>query len=460
MSKPQWSNAQIIAQLDSGSHWSGTNLTYRFPSDGFWLEGGETDGFTPLNATQKAVATAVIKLWDDLINPDFSLTQGANSDIKIANTTTAVDYAHAYYPGAYNAAGSVWFDPTNNSGTNNLATPKLGEWGYQVFIHEIGHALGLDHPGEYNGGDPTYSRDAHFKQDSQQYTVMSYFEASETGADWIASDGREYNPQTPMLYDVLTIQSIYGAETTTRSGKTVYGYGSNAGNAVYDFAKNPHPVICIYDAGGTDTLDLSLSKYGCTLDLNPGAFSNTDKMTSNISIAFETWIENAIGGKAGDKISGNKQNNALSGLAGNDKIYGAAGNDKLSGGDGNDLLQGNSGKDELDGGTGKDTLTGGLGADVFRFASANHSTRKNFDVISDFSAAEGDHVDLRAIDANSRVSGDQTFSFLKSAAFTGKAGQLYFKDQHLVGDVNGDKAADLDIHLASLKILGVGDIWL
>ena len=46
------------------------------------------------------------------------------------------------------------------------------------------------------------------------------------------SDGKLYSPQTPMVNDVMAIQAIYGAETTTRTGDTVYGFGSNVTGAM------------------------------------------------------------------------------------------------------------------------------------------------------------------------------------------------------------------------------------
>ena len=196
MAKPVWTNAQIIDQLDSGNHWSGTNLTYGFPTNANWTPYGEKNGFSPLNATQQTVATLAIKMWDQLIVPNFTLAaDGTTANIKYSNTTTSISYAHAYYPGGgWPDAGSVWFNPLYgaNSGTNNLVTPTLGQWGFTAFIHETGHALGVNHPGTYNGGSPTYANDALYAQDSQQYTVMSYFDADDTGADWVASDGKLY----------------------------------------------------------------------------------------------------------------------------------------------------------------------------------------------------------------------------------------------------------------------------
>src|SRR5262245_29785049 len=72
-SKPVWTSQQVIDQLDSGLHWSGTNLTYGFPTDASWFPYTEKDGFSALGEAQKTAATLAIKLWDDLITPDFSL---------------------------------------------------------------------------------------------------------------------------------------------------------------------------------------------------------------------------------------------------------------------------------------------------------------------------------------------------------------------------------------------------
>ena len=384
--KPLYTLDQVVAQLDSGYHWSGLDLTYSFPTTASWFPYAEAAGFSAFTEAQKAAARAALSLWDDLIAPDFREVTGSNANIKYENTTTNIGYAHAYYPGTYTGAGSVRMNSNYGvgSGTNNLMTPVVGDWGFQTFLHETGHALGLDHAGEYNGGSPTYALNATYFQDSQQYTVMSYFTADNTGADWFASDGRWYYPQTPMLYDVLAMQAMYGAETTTRTGNTTYGFNATSDvPSVFNFAINKHPVLCIYDSAGIDTLDLSGWNTASRIDLAPGSFSDCDMMTSNVSIAFSATIENARGGGGADTISGNAVANLLSGLAGNDTISGLAGNDTLDGGDGNDSLNGGAGNDRLLGGAGSDTA----------FYSG---LRANYSIVYDAVASAFTIIDLRS----------------------------------------------------------------
>jgi serralysin len=142
-------------------------------------------------------------------------------------------------------------------------------------------------------------------------------------------------------------------------------------------------------------------------------------------------------------------------------ITGAGGADTLNGLGGNDRLVGNAGNDTLIGGAGIDTLTGGSGRDYYRFTTASDSGRgSNADVITDFNRAEGDRIDLSAIDANPSTGTDDLFSFIGIAAFTGVAGQLRFQDGILYADLNGDRASDFEIRLTGITSLLAGDLIL
>jgi len=355
MALASWTTQQILDQLDSGHQWSGGTITYAFPTVSTAIYGGqgETLGFTALNAMQKAQAELALDLWDDMIVPTFVATSASSytsANIEFGMGTSGISFAHAYQPGV----GSVWF----SKNYSDLVTPVVGKHGFLTYIHEIGHALGLDHMGNYNGsGSWTPSS----YQDSGVYSVMSYFgpnmgsgsaagEGLVAWADWIGPDGQRYSPQTPMVNDILALQTMYGADPTTRTGDTVYGFGSNVTGTranIYNFSLNLNPILTIYDAAGNDTLNLSGWSTDSTVDLAPGAYSSGNSMTYNIAIAYSCNIENAICGSGTDSLSGNTLANRLDGGAGDDLLTGLDGDDTLIGGAGNDSMNGGNGTDTV-----------------------------------------------------------------------------------------------------------------
>jgi Ca2+-binding RTX toxin-like protein len=353
-------------------------ITYGFPTSATFAAGfGEQSGWSAATGTQQDIARLTISLWDDLIAPSFvEAADGNTADIKISNTTTDIGYAHAWFPGevgdeSYNwarIAGSLWLNPSfdTNDGGNDLVTSPVGSHGFSTWIHELGHALGLEHPGDYNGGSPQYGNGSTgwlFAEDSEQYTIMSYFDESNTGADfgtdWVtwAPYGWGVSAQTPMVYDILAIQQMYGADYTTRAGDTVYGFNSNVAGPIYDFTVNHNPALTIWDGDGTDTIDLSGYSADATLSLVAGSYSSVNGRTNNLAVAFDVDIENGIGGSGNDTLTGNDLANELTGNGGNDTLNGNRGHDTLRGGAGNDTLNGGEGNDTLDGGAGYDVAS-------------------------------------------------------------------------------------------------------
>ncbi|MDC5989230.1 M10 family metallopeptidase C-terminal domain-containing protein [Proteus mirabilis] len=231
---------------------------------------------------------------------------------------------------------------------------KIGSFVYHVFIHELGHSLGIFHIWEY------ILNEKHKVLDSLKYSVMSYKCPDIKDADF----GGLY-PMTFMLVDILLLQYLYGPNMTTRLENNIYGFNSNTGRAAYSLNSIEDKLVsCIWDSGGIDTLDFSLYTVNQVINLNEGSFSDIGGLRSNISIAYNTIIENAIGGKGNDTLIGNDFNNNLRGGDGNDLFYGGSGNDVIYGEMGNDVLYGNDGNDVIYGEMGNDVLYGNDGDDI------------------------------------------------------------------------------------------------
>ena len=427
-----------------------------------------------MDDTMERTAVESFELWDDLMALNLTALAEENAADAAAAGAPLITFAYINDPGGTahvpdtdntHIAGmqyainsrQVWIEKSGVAVDESIdfAFGHNGRWPY---VHEIGHSLGLSHPGTYGEGS-TYEGHAEYAQDSRQFTVMSYFGKWVEGADGIYrfdyDAGRGTTgllPQTPMLHDVAAIQEKYKPATDTRVGDTTYGFHSTADRDVFNFDLNQTPILTIWDSGGNDTLDVSgfekrlpsgaMAYPDQYVDLRAGNFSDVGFLQGNVAIAYDCTIENAIGGRGNDIIMGNGVGNRLDGGAGNDRIDGGAGSDRIIGG------------------LGADWLIGGTGKDVFEFYWLAESlpNKTGQDVIADFEIGT-DKIDLRGIDANSLVGGNQAFTFVTD--FTGSpfaadparhAGQLQWdrgegRTVLVSGDVNGDGRADFAIQV-------------
>lgn len=435
----------LIFRQSGGTKWGtginqGLNLTFSFSSTTSTFLAGLSPG-SKLNLTTQQMATArqAMQVYANISNLSFTEvtdTSSSAGDIRWGRSadTSDVKTAYARYPSNTGAGGDIWLGMRYDSDYQNAT---LGSYGYQTYLHELGHALGLMHPHEG-------SIAAAPGEDQLKYSIMSY--RSYDGASLSFGYTNGYFPTSLMLNDIAAIQYLYGVNTSYQSGNNTYSWATNS--AVFE---------TIYDSGGIDTISASNQSQGVLINLNSGSWSQIGSSFWNgqayvrdcLTIAYSSAIENATGSVYSDSLIGNSLANILDGGAGadtmtgglgddtyyidntNDKvieyigggydtiystsattympdevevlrqtsngsymngnnsdnliygnpsdneIWGRQGDDNISAGDGNDKVYGNPGNDTLYGGRGNDILDGGLGNDILSDRDGN-DTYQNF----------------------------------------------------------------------------------
>jgi serralysin len=370
---------QDVDGLLAGIRWNDLSVLFNFPAAANYYPGNYGTvsapngtavsfpaGFVAVSASFQNMVRKALGEFESVTNLTFTeVAPGDASNISVARTTslgpdTPLGFrGYGFYPGSVQRAGDIWFD---DSTAEVGDTAVIGRGTYMLVLHELGHAMGLKHGHETTGGAGNTGMTA--EHDHNDYSIMSYrrYEGGPTTGTVSETYGR---PQSLMMYDILALQTMYGANYTTNGGDTVYSFSTTTGQMLVNGVGGDIPgngasganriYRTIWDGGGIDTYDLSNYTTNLVIDLAPGGRSTFSqgqlavvdtatgqRATGNVfnALLFEddprSLIENATGGSGNDTITGNPASNTLTGNGGADRLDGGAGADALLGGQSND----------------------------------------------------------------------------------------------------------------------------
>ncbi len=319
MSLTTGNNAIDALAFSSWNATAGTaaTLTYSFLTRvPMRADAEDRNGFVAMSGPQQNAVRDALAQWASIANVTFVEVAANSGNLQFGTNAQTGSSAYAYLPGS--GISSVQMYLNNKESYNAVFT--AGTYGPTVLIHEIGHMLGLKHPGDYDAtGSGVNGPFLPAATDNGDYTLMSYNDSIGYAV------GHKFQT-TAMLYDIQAIQYLYGANMSY-----------HAGNDTYVLAANSAP-MCIWDAGGADALDFSACTGATVINLNAGAFSETARGLNNVSIAYNVTIESAVAGSGGSTIYANGAGNRLQGGAGADTFHQGAGSDTIVGGNGNDTV--------------------------------------------------------------------------------------------------------------------------
>ncbi|MEY2657678.1 MAG: Serralysin precursor [Pseudomonadota bacterium] len=273
-------------------------------------EGGEGGvGFNAFDTAQRAVVRDLLQRLSAQTLITFQEVPGDQGQIRLGINQQANTRGYSFVPGLSPSAavdGDVWLD------VETAAVMQPGQEGFYVLLHELGHALGLQHP--LPASDTSGATVLLPSLATTQNTVMIDDGATSAMRVWPTWFG---------MMDLQALRSLYGSR------------GLSIGDDVYDLARLTALMGgLLVDDGGVDTVDFANSTTGVQVDLRPGktwSFGGDaqGQFRANLTLAWGSVIEHVRGSPGDDDLIGNDLDNTFASMGGNDLIDGGAGFDTV-----------------------------------------------------------------------------------------------------------------------------------
>jgi serralysin len=284
------------------------SITFSFLSNPPTSGGEGGTGFSSFTSQQKDAVRSIFSLLQQQTKLTFIEADEGSAQIRFGVNQQANTRGYSFIPDEYKGdarAGDVWIDK------ESAEQMLIGQEGYYVLIHEIAHALGLQHPlAEFDKSGETVLLNSFATLSN---TVMLDVNAETVAGSWPTWFGN---------YDIQALRYLYGFKAYS------------AGNNKYIMSDAISGLIII-DDGGLDTIDASTLSSSAFIDLREGSLSSIGIARTgisefkNVSISIGSHIENAIGSRNDDVIIGNSLNNLITFIGGNDIVDGKSGIDSI-----------------------------------------------------------------------------------------------------------------------------------